>query len=364
MRVIYVARFFRVLFICLTLTFGISLTKVQGSEPLASDVTLPAHSNKDMVAASGGGSVPGLERPVMGATQPPSPLSWKVMAGLLVLHRENNDKVTLFTDSAGTELLNARDLNLGIGFGLDAGLGVKLCALRTAFGAEVRYFGIHEWSESDSAISTSGVLSRNGLSVSYFGTPANPVGVTAKYESALQNVELNLGWYPVERIRVFVGGRYINIDEELKNGIDFIPGLVPTTEKITAKNNLLGGQLGVNGVFLGNTDDGFSIDGWAKVGYFNNDISTRAKLKPSAPFAFRSSSSKDKGALATEFGIGVQYAFSRNIALSARYQLLWLDEVAFAPQQATVVNYLNGRFSAETDSVLYQGGWIGFLLSW
>jgi opacity protein-like surface antigen len=362
MRVVCVAKFFGAVFICLTLTLGISLTKAESSEPLASEVASPVDLKKDIAAAVSAGSGPTVERPVIGATQPPSPLSWETTAGPLFLHREKNDKVTLFTDGTGTELLNARDVNLGFGFGLDAGLGVKLRTLRTAFGAEVRYFGIYEWSESDRSSSTTGVLNRNTLTILYSGTPADPVNVTAKYESTLQNLELNLGWYPIERIRVFVGGRYINIDEELKNGMVFASGIFPTTEKITAKNNLLGGQLGVGGVFLGNTDDGFSIGGWAKVGYFNNDISTKARVF--GPFAFSSRSSKDKAALATGFGIGVKYAFSRNIAFSARYQFLWLDEVAFAPQQVTVVDYINGRFSAATDSVLYQGGWIGVILSW
>lgn len=87
-----------------------------------------------------------------------------------------------------------------------------------------------------------------------------------------------------------------------------------------------------------------------------------------APFGSLSTrSSKDKSTLGTEFGIGVNYAFTQNIAFSARYQLLWLlwlDKVAFAPQQVTVANYGTGRSTVAIDSVLYQGGWTGFILSW
>jgi len=365
MRVMRVSRFLWALFICLALTLGMSLIKAESSEPLASDVTPPADSKKDMVVPTGEGTGSVTERPVIGATQPPSPFSWKVTAGPLVLHREKNDKVTLFTDSTGAELLNARDLNLGFGCGLDSSLGVKVRTLGTAFGAEVRYFGIYDWSQSDSTLSTTAVLNRNGTTISYFGTPATPVYITGKYESGLQNVEGNLSWYPIERIRTFIGVRYIHIDEELKDESVFTSGFAPLAENITATNNLLGGQLGVEGVFLGKTDDGFSIDGWAKVGYFDNDISTKARLGVNVlSVASRSTSSEDKGTLGTEFGIGVKYAFTRNIAISARYQLLWLDKVAFAPQQVPVVNYSpGGRFNAATDSVLYQGGWIGLILS-
>ncbi len=365
MRVIYVARFSGILFICLALTLGISFANTESSELSSSDIASPTGLKKNMAAAASEGSSPGIERPVIGATQPPSPLSWKVTVGPLFLYREKNDKVTLFTDATGVDLLNARDLNLGFGFGLDSSLGVKVRTLGTALGAEVRYFGIYEWSESDSGpLSTAVIMQRNGFIVTY-GSSAPDIVTSAKYKSGLQNVEVNLSWYPIERVRALIGVRYINIDEELKNGMDFVSGFAPTIEKITAKNNLVGGQLGVDGVFWGKTDDGLSADGWAKVGYFNNDISAKARVvNPIAPFAFASSSNKDQGTLATEFGIGVKYAFTRNIAISARYQLLWLDKVAFAPQQVTGVDYINGRFDAVTDSVLYQGGWIGLVLSW
>lgn len=362
-RVIRVSRFLWALLICLALTFGMPLTKAESSEPLASDVTPSTDLKKDMVAAAGESSGPVTERPVIGATQPPSPLSWNVRAGLLVLHREKNDKVMLFTDLSGnTELLNARDLNLGVGLGLDAGLGVKLRTFGTAFGAEVRYFGIYEWSQSDGATCQTALLRRGTYSIGWINI-TNSLLVNADYESKLQNVELNLSWYPKERIRVFIGGRYIDIDEELKNTINDSTGFVLTTEKITVKNRLLGGQVGVEGVFLGRTDDGFSINGWAKVGYFNNDISTKATLNVPVPLPPASGRSR-KGTFGSESGIGVKYAFTPNIALLARYQLLWLDKVAFAPQQVAVVDYNIGKFTAATNSVLYQGGWIGFILSW
>ena len=166
---------------------------------------------------------------------------------------------------------------------------------------------------------------------------------------------------PIERIRVLVGGRYIYIDEELKY-TNVRSRDLSIAKEIGAKNNLLGVQVGVDGVFLGKTDDGISIDGVAKVGYFNNHISARANANTvigSESIRFN----KDEGTLGTEFGIGVKYAFSRNIAFSVGYQLLWLERVALAPQQVTMIND-DGGSTAETESVLYQGGWVGFIFSW
>ncbi len=354
------SRFLWAPLICLTLSFGISPTKVESSERLASDLTLPADSKKVMVVAAGESSGPAAEKPVIGATQPPSPLSWDIRADLLILHREKIDDVTFPVKTnyrEHTKTLNAEDLTLGFGYGLDASLGVKLRTSGTTLGAEVRYFGIKEWSEEGSFISQT--ISWAAPAPDAYGT--YDVTTDYDYTSNLHNVEINLNWYPIERIRVLVGGRYIYIDEELKYA-NVRSRDLSIAKEISAKNNLLGVQVGIDGIFLGKTDDGISIDGLAKVGYFNNHISARANANTvigSESIRFN----KDEGTLGAEFGIGVKYAFSRNIAFSAGYQLLWLDKVALAPQQGTMINYDEGS-TVETESVLYQGGWIGFIFSW
>jgi opacity protein-like surface antigen len=186
--------------------------------------------------------------------------------------------------------------------------------------------------------------------------------ILADYKSGLQSVEFNLNWYPNERIRTFIGGRYMKLDEELRISTESFG--TTYLDEVSTKNDLLGGQLGIEGVLFGKTDDGFSIEGGVKVGYFHNDISVKAEFPLPVLGDLSARSSKDENTLAGEFGIGVSYAFLRNIALSARYQLLWLNHVALAPEQWPVTDYATGRINTATDSVIYHGAWVGVILSW
>jgi len=280
MKVIHVTRFLGFLFISIVLVLEITPTRVESAEPLSSGAKPSDDSKKDLIPVAVEGSIPIKENPVVGASQPPSPILLRVKAGLLLLHRENNDKLALVTDSlspGGTNIVNAKDLNLGFDPGLDASLGATLHMPGTTFGAEVRYFGISEWSESHSPVLrpvNTLVVIKHQPYIAFLST--SETSVFAKYKSGLHNAEFNLSWYPKERIRIFIGGRYIKLDEELRISRESFG--TTSLDKVSAKNNLLGGQLGIEGVFVGKTDGGFSIDGWAKVGYFNNEISTKAKF--------------------------------------------------------------------------------------
>jgi len=366
MKVNYVPIFLGFLLISMVLVLGITPTRVESTELISSGAKSSDDSKKNLIPAAVEGSVPINENAVVSASQPLSPILLKMKAGLLLLDRENNATLDLVTDSfspGGTNFVNAKNLNLKFEPGLDASLRAILHILGTTLGAEVRYFGIREWSESHGPV----LLPANNLVVMKHQSPiaflsTGETTVLAKYESGLHNAEFNLSWYPKERIRIFIGARYIRLDEDLRISHESFGTTV--MDKVSAKNDLLGGQLGIEGVFFGKPDGGFSIDGLVKVGYFNNDISTKARF-PLPGIGFLSArSSKDKNTLAGEFGIGVSYAFCRNIALSTRYQLLWLNNVALAPEQWHVTNYATGRISTATDSVFYQGGWVGVIISW
>ncbi len=362
----YLPIFFRFFIISISLVMGVAPTTAESSEPISPD-SKPFYDSKErLILAAIEDSNSNREKPVAEASQPPAPILLKMKAGLLVLHRENNANLPLVTSSfgpGGTTIVNAKDLNLGFQPALDASLEARLRMLGTTFNAEIRYFGIDEWTESHGPIlrpANSLVVVKHLSPIAFLSTAES--SVFAKYKSELYNVEFNLGWYPKERIRIFIGPRYIRLDEDLKISHETFGTVV--LDKLTTKNDLLGGQVGIEGIFFGKPDGGFSIDSWAKVGYFNNDISTKAKVPLPRIGNLSAKSSNDKGALAVEFGIGVSYAFCRNIALSTRYQLLWLNNVALAPDQWPATNYTSGRINTETSGVLYQGGWVGLIVSW
>jgi hypothetical protein len=273
MNVNYVPISFGFLIISMVLVLGITPTRGESTELISSGVKSTDDSKKNLIPAAIEGSIPISEDAVVSASQPLSPILLKMKAGLLLLHRENNDKLALVTDSfspGGTNIVNAKDLDLKLEHGLDASLRAMLHTLGTTLGAEVRYFGINEWSESHGPV----LLPANNLVVMKHQPPVailstGETTVLAKYKSGLHNAELNLSWYPKENIRVFIGARYIRLDEDLRISHETFGTTV--LDKVSTKNDLLGGQVGIEGVFFGKPDGGFSIDGWAKGGYFNND---------------------------------------------------------------------------------------------
>ena len=62
-------------------------------------------------------------------------------------------------------------------------MDTSLMLRRVRFGVELRYLGLHQWSESKSAYYSSAVAQYD-------------IFESAKFRSRLHNVELNLHWWP------------------------------------------------------------------------------------------------------------------------------------------------------------------------
>jgi len=270
--------------------------------------------------------------------------------GPIFLHRQDNDSLTLVTDSftpGGTELLNASELDLCWAWGWD----FTVEAQRGAFGGEVRYFGVPEWSK-DRGVETSA----GGSVVQYLtpiGNVSSPSEISASYESMLHSVEFNLKWFPMDRLSVIAGPRFFKIDEAMDITQNIGPGLNTALHHVTTENTLLGGQIGVEGVFF--NIHGFSADGWLKAGYYSNGMESAVDVSQNVGPAYHSSDATRKGTFVGDLGINVNYAITPKILLTAGYQLLWIEKAALAPQQVPVHDPANGLGSTATDHVLYQG---------
>jgi hypothetical protein len=261
--------------------------------------------------------------------------------GPIFLHRQNNDSFGLVTDGATTEYLNASELDLCWAVGYD----FTVEARRGAFGGEVRYFGVPEWSRSRGAVTVPASTIPYMVPISLGGTHE----VSGSYESMLHSVELNFKWFPMDRLSVLAGPRFLKIDEELDiNWVE--PGAV-FTNRITAENTLFGGQIGVEGVFF--NIHGFSADGWLKAGYYTNRMESAVSISGTA---YASSDATRKGTFVGDLGINLNYAITPKILLTMGYQLLWIGNAALAPLQVPVHDPgVTGTGSTADDHVLYQG---------
>jgi hypothetical protein len=283
--------------------------------------------------------------------------------GPSVLFRLGNDDIPLVNDTAGIELLNADDVNLGIAPGLEARLGGRY----RMFGAEVRYIGMHEWSQSDDAFSA------NGAWVQYLIPVGNglPALVDVDYDSYLHNIEFNLRWWPFDRLSVLAGFRYLMINEELTIEDNVGPGLNMAIFEHKTDNTLLGGQVGVEGVIVSFNNvlfegDAINLGGSVKVGYFNNQIKTDISITQSVVpgTGVFADDSDDQGTFLVEGGATIGYNITPNIAVQLRYQLMWIENVALAPEQVPASEpWASGMVSTETEGVFYHGPWLGINVS-
>jgi hypothetical protein len=281
----------------------------------------------------------------------------KLQAGPLGLFRQGNDDIALVNDNAVLELVNAKDVNLGIAPGLDATLGGRY----RMFGLEFRYFGLHEWSSDHDASSA------NGAWV-WYQIPIGNAGVNllaTEYDSKLHNIEANVRWWPFDRLSILAGFRYLMLDENLDITQDIGPGTIATHEIETA-NTLLGGQVGLEGIIVRFKDaffqgDEISFGGWAKGGYFNNHIKTDISITTTT---YAAKGSDDKSSFLCEGALNIGYKITKNVAVDLRYQVLWIQNVGLAPEQVTGSDPgSSGIASTKAQSVLYHGPWVGIVLS-
>ncbi len=271
-----------------------------------------------------------------------------VRLGAIFLHRQDNDSRVLVTNSVGTaDILNASELDLGWAPGWD----FTVEARRGAFGGEVRYFDIPEWSKDRGAVPvTESMVAYSGTGT---GIIIGPHTISGSYESMLRSVELNFKWFPMDKLSVLVGPRFLKIDEELDIERRFTPTYF-INHKTTAENTLLGCQIGIEGVFF--NVGGFSADGWLKAGYYANMMeSDAAIIYTSTPVVPASSDDTQEGTFVGDLAVNLNYAVTPRVLLTAGYQLLWIEKAALAPEQVRVHHPMMGTGSTAADSALYQG---------
>lgn len=300
--------------------------------------------NAPIMVASQEATIPLAASAVTGAAEAECPYKLRLRLAAVALHREDNNRNyrLMWAQHADAYAdIKAHDLDLGWAAGTDASLMLQY----RNFGAELRYFGIPAgWSES------------KGRSVDYgfYG-----VAASGKYESWLNNAEFNLHWWPCgERFNVLMGLRWIRLSERIKGMEDewcyWCDEFYDWEGSWSTRNQLWGGQVGVEGLLFGKRDQGFSIDGGVKVGIFRNHIHNKA----AGSWYYYDEGYEDwgdysqgwrrsKNTLVSELGVNLNYAFTKNIAMTVGYQLMHLSAVALAGQENSV------------QSVLYQGGRLG-----
>jgi hypothetical protein len=326
-------------FIFLVLFLLVSLPKAVSAGSLASD------SGSPPVPV---GTIPLATNAVTGATETERPYKLTFKLGALFLRRGDNhdNRLVNWADSgplppAGVHArVYSDDLDLGWAPGMDASIMLQ----NKEFGVEVRYMGLTQWNES-----------KNDSDYDmYWGDEAH---ARAKLKSALNSVELNVHWWPCanDRYSLLAGFRWLRLTDRLMWGYDTaIYGYDQSYGEgnNSSRNSLYGAQIGIEGLLFGKRDQGFSLDGSVKTGMYTNKITNQDSGYEWYYGSWSDRQKSNRGVNLSELGINLNYAFTKNIAMTVGYELLYISRIA------TPVNDWGG-----TQSVLYQGTRAGLNIS-
>jgi hypothetical protein len=236
----------------------------------------------------------------------------------------------------GVELLNSHDFD----FRHEAGFEVSLIHYYDyCRSVEGRYVSIENWEDTVNFNYAAANL-YNTTPPTTFGGPA--LGV-AEYDSEFESGEVNWRCDLHECAAVFIGFRYVRLDEEL-NILSSDPTIGDIEQQFwSTTNDLYGFQIGADAMLLRNCN-GLRIDGCVRAGVFVNDSESHFRVDDFddaiANRAFATADDTD-AAFAGEMTLTVAYEICCTWTLHAGYTLLLVDGVALAGNQVAVTGNFN-----------------------
>ena len=289
---------------------------------------------------------------------------WTIRGGAVVMRKESPARRTLFTNAAGTvELMNAGGFDYGSAGGVDFS---AIRSLSNGRAVEVRYFGINDWSASQSVTATGNFITGGFRLVPFPLLLAEPAGLlgtstttlNATSETNLQNVEFNLRRNTNDWLTILGGVRVAEVNENLTaTGVvvrqDFpaIPPIIPPINQpdqsvalgINCNNHLYGFQVGAEAKLIQRSI--VSLEANAKIGIYYNRADVDAYYTrlgfPGIP-DLTAVDRDDHVSFIGEMGVVGAVQLTQRLSARVGYQLLWIDGIAIASDQPTTL----GNFTA------------------
>jgi hypothetical protein len=257
------------------------------------------------------------------------------------------DRGTLLDLSDDAVLLTTRDLNFNefeTGFRTELGR-----SFGNGLALEASYFLINEW-DAFGQVTSNGLIASSALAEGLsppltFNFPFfdadtfyEAVQQTVVYRSELQNAELNLKatWKHHHFVRSeFVGIRYLQVRENFvltsQDEVTSTPTAGLGTYTIDTDNDLIGGQYGQEfgiplfGCVLLNTK--------LKAGLFGNSVEQTTEIIDSGIIRYRARDTEPELSFVGELNFNVDVRLNKLVSAHAGYNLLWVQQVALAPEQ-------------------------------
>ncbi|MEX2171918.1 MAG: hypothetical protein WD851_21540 [Pirellulales bacterium] len=271
---------------------------------------------------------------------------WVVRGGTAILHRSTPDDITIAEPLGGLFQISTGshfdfDYTAGADISLERRLGNSCNSI------EVRYLGALDW---DSQVSYD-LFGDIGLG-------ASPVigvdSLDARYSSSLDSTEINFRHQYSDRFTWLVGFRWIELQEDLNFDVNFIiPSLVDFNWNVD--NRMYGAQLG--GDFqLWRLTGPLRVNSVMKAGVYANNADNDFTFSIVDIPIISGGAGGNQTAFVGEITVNASYQLTQHIALRGGYQLLWIDGVALATNQAAETLAQGDIDVIDTDSDLFYHG--------
>jgi hypothetical protein len=294
-------------------------------------------------------------RPESGQQDTPGRL-WMASVGSVFLDRSRPDPNRIVSTFNQTNTISS-----GSDFNFDLAAGPDLSLARWSSSGdfiEVRYFSV---ADAEAAVDYGNA---GPIQIGRFGL-TNAEDLSADYESSLHSGEINWGRPVSNRVTWLMGFRWLEFDETLHFHVTR-PTVSLENDLYWEENNRLhGGQFGGSFDWL-RRESPLSIRSTIKAGAYGNMAYNDVRMWQSGVNgAVTSSSDENRVAFVGDVGVVGTYQIGRHVSLRSSYQLLWLESVATASDQAGIATNLEWDRQIDTDGgVFYHGVTAGLDFTW
>jgi hypothetical protein len=199
-----------------------------------------------------------------------------------------------------------------------------------------------------------------GVTDEFFGFANGPFpSLTAEYESNLDSIEFTVRTRQWRRVAPLLGIRFIQVDEHFNSLQDVT---ARTGSFSQSDNELYGLQFGFQGLIYEGSC--WRLETTLKAGPYYNDIDVQATVTPPAGTATTKTLDQCTTAFAGDARVGLICQLGPRANFRIGYQALWIDGIALGPNQNNNISFTTNLQSADLSGILYQGGDLGFEVTW
>ncbi len=276
---------------------------------------------------------------------------WYVDAGAVFLWRNNgsiNQPVVITSGSqAPTTLIDTHSTDFDTGIGPQVMLGVRTSPCSAWC---LQYFSAFDF-QGDSSVSSEGSLAAAGILGEQGIDWSSADQMSTHYTSDLHNVELNhvhtWGCWSL-----LSGFRFVDLTEDYD--ITTVSGTSTSAYDVHTRNNLYGGQLGAR---YRHCCHRFFWDCTGKAGVFGNAAQQTQLLTDDNSSVVYRDSIDHEGTVAFVGDVNVSVGFQLSCVWAVRcgYNVMWIDQVALAPDQLNFDPSSPGTTTNTGGDVFLQG---------